>query len=296
MNPALIRPVLSRCGALLALLVLAALNADAAGWPRSSIYPPKPELAELPLKVVDKLVVNAANLERTVAYGKCEEQGIREIYALLQSARYEEMWAFAPGPRAADCRWYEVGRDIEENVEGTSVRIDRPFLAELIFAHDELHLYHFHPLHYFERCPTAARCGKLGLPRSAGQISAAGLTSNLRYAMPSPEDIYFMMDMSWLLKRRRGDSARMRHRVITPYGMVDYALTAEGQERYDYDRNLRTGGLYIALVAGNALVDDAINEIVARHPQDVDQALRYLTQTLNSRHLRVIYTPFLGRK
>lgn len=276
---------------LLALLTPAFAGAAPPTLPRSSLYPPKPAMPALPLKAVDWLTVNEVNLERTVAYGKCEEEGIREIFALLQTARYEEMWVFVPGAQPAECRWFEIGRDVQESAEGTTVRVDRPFLTELMLAHKELHLYHFHPLVYFGRCRKDPGCGPLGLPRRAGQLSDAGLISNLRYAMPSPEDIYFMMDVSWEFKHRREGEGHMRHRVITPYGMVEYALTAEGHARYDSDRNHRTGGLYIALVAGNALLDEAITEIVARHPKDIDAALHRLSQTLNSRHLRVIHTP-----
>ncbi len=276
---------------LLSLLTPAFAGAAPPPLPRSSLYPPKPAMPALPLKAVDWLTVNEVNLERTVAYGKCEEEGVREIFALLQTARYEEMWVFVPGTRPAECRWFEIGRDVQESAEGTTVRVDRTFLSELMLAHEELHLYHFHPLLYFERCPGTAGCGRLGLPRSANQVPTPALISNLRYAMPSPEDIYFMMDVSWEFKHRREGGGRMRHRVITPYGMVEYALTPEGQARYDYDRNQRTGGLYIALVAGNALLDEAITEIVAQHPKDVDAALHRLSQTLNNRHLRVTYTP-----
>ena len=37
--------------------------------------------------------------------------------------------------------------------------------------------------------------------------------------------------------------------------MVDYALTPAGKKMFANDRHLRTAGLYIKLVAANALVD-----------------------------------------
>ncbi len=73
--------------------------------------------------------------------------------------------------------------------------------------------------------------------------------------------------------------------------MVDYALTPEGQERFDYDRNLRTGGLYIALLAGNALLDDRIEQIISVSRSGVRDAMTLLVQNMNSRYLRVLYIP-----
>ncbi|MDX1487920.1 MAG: hypothetical protein R3268_06955, partial [Acidiferrobacterales bacterium] len=134
-------------------------------------------------------------------------------------------------------------------------------------------------------------CDYLGLPRRADQISTEGLVTNLRYAMPSPEDIYFMMDVSWEFRRRGHRQGRIVNRVVSPYGIVDYALTPEGEERFNYDRNLRTGGLYIALVAGNALLDENIEQILSARPQSMDDALTLLVQSMNSRNLRVTHFP-----
>jgi hypothetical protein len=275
-----------------AAFALALSLVPGAAWARGTLYPPGPPMPALPPKVVDQLVVNTTNVERTVIYGKCEAEGVREIFELLKTALVEEIWAHVPGAGPHECKWIEIGRDITTGPEGTTIRVDRPFLAQLMMEHDELHLYHFHPLAYFERCTNDTDCGPLSLPRRAGQIAAEGLVLNLRYAMPSPEDIYFMMDVSWELNRRRAGRGKILHRVITPYGLVEYALTGEGQERFDNDRNLRTGGLYIALVAGNTLLDDPISAFIERHPNDVAEALSQLAATLNTRYLRVSFRPF----
>ena len=100
-----------------------------------------------------------------------------------------------------------------------------------------------------------------------------------------------MMDVSWEFKRRGHGQGHIVNRVISPYGVVDYALTTEGQERFDYDRNLRTGGLYIALLAGNALLDDSIERIISAGHSRVRDALTLLVQSMNSRYLRVLYIP-----
>lgn len=285
-----VRPVRSRYVSA-ALLLVGSMAAPAVEWYRSHIYPAGPPMPPLPLQTVDRLVINTANIKRTIAYGKCEDQGIREIFALLKTASVEEMWVFVPGKHQHDCRWIEIGRDIASRSEGTTIRVDRPYLTDLMVEHDEFHFYHFHPLAYFERCLPKADCDYLGLPRRADQISTEGLVTNLRYAMPSPEDIYFMMDVSWEFKRRGHRQGKIVNRVISPYGIVDYALTPEGEERFNYDRNLRTGGLYIALVAGNALLDENIEQIISAKPSSMNDALTLLVRSMNSRNLRVTFFP-----
>jgi hypothetical protein len=109
--------------------------------------------------------------------------------------------------------------------------------------------------------------------------------------MPSAEDIYFMMDVSWEFDQRRGDDGRIMNNVVTPYGVLSYALTDAGEEKFFEERSLRTGGLYIKLKAANALLDDQINAIIKKHPNDIREALEQLVQSLNSKYLRVTYTP-----
>ncbi len=269
-------------------LLLFVSSANAANdIPKSTMYPPKPPLPPLSLSVVDRLAVNVANLERNVTFGKSEQDGITEIKALLKDSRFEEIWAFVPGDQVTDAVWFEIGRDIEETVDGMAIRVDRPFLRQIMRKHSHIHLYHFHPLTYFERCPPDMGCGDPAVPRHANQVSRAGFVANMRYAMPSPEDIYFMMDVSWEFNRIRGKDGEIRHRVVTPYGVVEYALTAEGQARFDADRNLRTGGLYIALVAGNVLLDETISAIVDNVSDEADLVLKHLIRKMNSRNLRV---------
>lgn len=276
---------------ILFIIAYTPVASSAGSYPKSSMYPPRPELEPLPESLSDHLSVNIANLERKLVRGKPEKDGVAEIVMLLKDSRFEEMWAFVPGERADDATWYEIGRDVTETVDGMAIRVDRPFLAQLMREHRQLHLYHFHPLSYFERCRRDTSCGDPAVPRNTTQASKEDLITNVRYAMPSPEDIYFMMDVSWEFKRIRGGEGELRHRVVTPYGVVDYALTAEGQARYDYDRSLRTGGLYIALVAGNALLDEAIAGIVNDIPGDIDEILQRVANNLSGRHLRVLYTP-----
>ncbi|MFQ5994537.1 MAG: hypothetical protein ACE5K1_05540 [Acidiferrobacterales bacterium] len=232
-----------------------------------------------PLKPVSKLIVNTTNTERTIASDKCELEGIQDIIELMKHSSYEEMWVYLP----KTCQWIEIGINEKAGDEAASVNIDRAFLTQVLIQSSLADLYHFHPLAYFRKCSEAALCGSRSLTRDE-------LISNLRYAMPSPEDIYFMMDITWQFDQVQSAHGRMRHRVVTPYGIVEFALTETGKEKFALDRDLRTAGLYIKLVAANALVDDNIESIVGDHP-NASEALASLVENLNSTHLRVTHAP-----
>lgn len=251
------------------------------------VYPPSTPMPQLSVRYVDELVVNTANVERTVANNKCESQGIREIVELMKRERFEELWIFLP----ETCSWIEIGRHVTSGPDEATIRVDKTFLAEAMANYRELHLYHFHPLSYFEKCKDKVKCNRFSLPTAAGQISEQGLILNLRYAMPSVEDIYFMMNVSWEFDQRRDGDGRIVNRVVTPYGVLSYALTDAGEEKFFEERSLRTGGLYIKLRAANALLDDQIDSIINEHPNDIRKALQKLVQSLNNRFLRVTYTP-----
>ncbi len=251
------------------------------------VYPPSTPMPQLSVRHVDQIVVNAANVERTVAKNKCESKGIREIVELIKRERFEELWIFLPDT----CSWVEIGRHVTSGPDEATIRVDRTYLAKAMVNHKELHLYHFHPLAYFERCKDSIRCDQFSLPTVADQISEQGLISNLRYAMPSAEDIYFMMDVSWEFDQRRDDDGRIVNSVVTPYGVLSYALTNAGEKKFFEERSLRTGGLYIKLTTANALLDDQIDSIIKKHPNGIREALEKLVQSLNNKFLRVTYTP-----
>lgn len=279
-------------GVLQAALILAAGTASADYPSRGSIYAPRVDGPALPFKQVDQLLINTSNRYRLVVEDKCEAAGVSELLQLLKVSRFEEMWAFVPADeRGGRCTWYELGREVVAAGNEATVRVDRDFLTSLMRRHDELRLYHFHPLVYFERCANRRDCNAFGLPIRPEQIAQARLIDNLRYTMPSPEDVYFMMDVTWQFDQERAGTGKLINRVATPYGIVGYALTQAGKERFADDRHLRTAGLYIKLVAANALVDENIGDIIARNPDSVEDALRKLVQKLNSRYLRVYYIP-----
>ncbi len=282
----------ARIGIFSATFLLAATTIWADGKFSRPVYAPSIPMPTLSSTYVNKLVVNSSNLERTVAQDKCESQGIREIAELMKSSTFEEMWVFIPDAEPSKkCKWIEIGRDAIAAAHEATVKVDRTFLAKAMVEHNELHLYHFHPLAYFETCGDGIICDELSLPITASQISEKGLLSNLRYGMPSPEDIYFMMDISWEFDQRRGGDAKIVNRVVTPYGVLDYALTEEGRQRFEMERGLRTAGLYIKLVAANALFDDNIHRIVKKNPDSISSVVQQLVQSMNNKNLRVTLIP-----
>ena len=251
------------------------------------VYPPSTPMALLPVRYVDQLVVNTSDFERTIAKNKCESQGIREIVELMKRERFEELWIFLP----ETCSWIEIGRHVTSGPNEATIRVDRTYLAKEMVNSKELHLYHFHPLIYFERCKDSSRCDRFSLPLAGGEISEQGLISNLRYSMPSAEDIYFMMDVSWEFDQRRDGDGRIMNSVVTPYGVFSYALTDAGEEKFFEERSLRTGGLYIKLTAANALLDDQIDAVIKKHPDNIRESLEELVESLNNKYLRVSYAP-----
>ena len=78
---------------------------------------------------------------------------------------------------------------------------------------------------------------------------------------------------------------------ISPYGIVDYALTEKGLEKYEVERFGRSEGLCIAWVTASRLADDRVEKIVRDNPGDLVETVGKLAQTLNSEYLRVSYSP-----
>ncbi len=57
------------------------------------------------------------------------------------------------------------------------------------------------------------------------------------------------------------------------------------------ERGLRTAGLYIKLVAANALFDDNIHRIVKKNPDSISSVVQQLVQSMNNKNLRVTLIP-----
>jgi hypothetical protein len=239
-----------------------------------------------PIRMVGTLGVNASNADRSVADGKCEREGVREIRSLLEQSGIEELWAFLPraGP-AGSCQWHEIGRNEQSGVDEALVDVDWEYLEALMTGNDAVHLYHFHPRVFFDYANSSSASG----PEDSFQRA---LVTDLRFSMPSPADIHFMMEITSRFHLRHPRGGDIRNRVVTPYGLVDYALTEAGRARYESDKDARTQGLYIKYVAASALDDTSIEAIVAGYPNDIAAAMQRLVASLNTKYLRIEFSPF----
>jgi hypothetical protein len=170
------------------------------------------------------------------------------------------------------------------------VHIDWDYLALLMASESELNLYHFHPLAYFE-CADQAACAKRRQSQGDPAATDAPMISNLIFSMPSPADIHFMMETTWQFHQHHTNGGVIRHRVVTPHGTVEFALTEAGFAKYASDRGARTQGLYIKWVAASKLGEERIRIIVDESAGDFAGALQRLVESLNTRYLRVTYFP-----
>lgn len=235
------------------------------------------------------LRANASNTMRYVVNGICERQGVREISEILKRSDFEEMWAFLPRAHdAKNCQWHEIGHDEKSESDSAHVRVDMAYLEQLMAANTEIHLYHFHPLRYFE-CAAKTNCPQAATPGQTGSPDRRWIT-DLVFSMPSPSDVYFMMDVTSRFFRRHQGRGTIRHRVVTPYGLVDYGLTDKGLAKFDSERHERSGGLYITWIAANALADDYVELVIKDRPGSLIAGVRRLAQTLNTEFLRVEHT------
>jgi len=231
------------------------------------------------------LRANASNAERYIVKGLCERDGIRQVARILQRSEVEEMWAFLPH----ECQWHEIGREEKSEAEKSYLRVDMDYLAGLMAANADIHLVHFHPGRYFEcaeraDCPKRARAGRAAMPDKRW-------ITDLVYSMPSPSDVLFMMNVTSRFYRTHHPHGTILHKVVTPYGVVDYGLTAEGLARYESERNGRSQGIYIPMVMASALDDDRVEQVVKENPRSISAAVPRLARSLNTEFLRVEHTP-----
>lgn len=243
------------------------------------------------LRVVESLQVNTSNQYRMVVFHKCEAQGLEEILSLVASSRFEELWAFIPKGESPVCQWIELGAEVSAKSESASIKVDWDYLELLMAKYPRLYLYHFHPLEYFRSCARGPECSKRSVPLRAGEAAVPDLVVNLQYAMPSAEDIYFMSECAWRLDQHH-PTGFMRHRVVSPYGMVEYSLSDSGKRKYAENRGSRMEGLYIKLIAANSLADDHVQKTLRDSSGDVKATLRRLVASMNSANLGVTFQPF----
>jgi len=261
----------------LALLLLCAATAPGAE--------PDRQIRHLP-----QLRANASNTERYVVSGVCEREGVRQMAQILKRAEFEEMWAFLPRAHGtAICEWHEIGREERSASDSASLRVDMAYLEKLMRENAEIHVFHFHPLRYFE-CAARARCPRQAPAGRAGTFDRRWI-ADLVFSMPSPSDVHFMMDVTSRFYRGRAGGGTIRHKVVTPHGVVDYGLTEQGLAKFDAERNSRSEGLYITWVVASALDDERVEWVIREQPRSIVAGVRRLAQTLNTEFLRVSYVP-----
>lgn len=244
--------------------------------------------SERPIRLVDQLSVNSSNKERLVTLTRSESEGIAQIRTLMSRSPVEELWAFLPASQNGDAGcWVEIGGEVRSESELSSVKVDWSYLWKLVDRFSDIGIYHFHPLSYFEGCATEQSCNDFTVPLSVKGVSAHGLINNLRFSMPSPADIHFMMETSWRFEHAHPRSGAMRHRLVSPYGLVEYGLTRSGKARYAENRNTRMEGLYIKQVAANVLSDENIAALAAASPLDLGTTVKELARGMSSDYLRV---------
>ena len=244
-----------------------------------------------PVSYSAQLRANASNAERHVVTGVCESDGVRQMAQILKRSDLEEMWAFLPrASGTGGCQWHEIGREEKSDGDGARLRVDMEYLKTLMAANAELHVYHFHPLKYFE-CASHADCSRATAPGETGSFDRRWI-SDIVFSMPSPSDVHFMMDLTSRFHRRYQPGGTIKHKVVTPYGVVSYGLTEAGLARFEAERFGRSEGLYITWVAASRLADDHVKQVIQEGPGSIMAAVRRLSQTLNSQYLWVSHGTF----
>ena len=238
-----------------------------------------------PIRIVARLGVNTLNAQRFVAYGKCEHEGVREITTLLAHSKVEELWAYLPRGQPSDsCQWHEIGRNEHSGTDNAYVDVDWAYLETLMAENSSVYLYHFHPLTFFGYA--------IASPSDKREESFEGaIVADLRFSMPSPADIHFMMEITSRFHQYHPRGGDIRNSVVTPYGIVDYALTEAGRTKYESDKDARTQGLYIKYVAASALGDESIEAIIDQNSSDIALSMKELVEVLNTQYLRLVFSP-----
>jgi hypothetical protein len=157
-------------------------------------------------------------------------------------------------------------------------------------ANTELHVYHFHPLKYFE-CASHADCSGATSPVETGLFDRRWVT-DLVFSMPSPSDVHFMMDLTARFHETYQPGGAIKHKVVTPYGVVSYGLTDEGLARFKAERFGRSEGLYITWVSASRLADEHVEGVIKKRPGSIMAVVRRLAQTLNTQYLWVSHGTF----
>jgi hypothetical protein len=243
------------------------------------------------ISYASQLRANASNAVRDVVNGVCEREGVQQISQILKRSDVEEMWVFLPrANETGECQWHEIGREEKSAADSARLRVDMEYLGKLMAANTELHVYHFHPLKYFE-CASHADCSGATSPVETGLFDRRWVT-DLVFSMPSPSDVHFMMDLTARFHETYQPGGAIKHKVVTPYGVVSYGLTDEGLARFKAERFGRSEGLYITWVSASRLADEHVEGVIKKRPGSIMAVVRRLAQTLNTQYLWVSHGTF----
>lgn len=130
-------------------------------------------------------------------------QGEAQMAALLDTAEFEELWAFLPD----EGRWVEVGCCERSTPMGNYIGVEA-YLLDLMRAHAELAVYH---IHYHTRF------------QKENYNAAKRRQKVLEEALPSPDDMEAMLTLTRRFRALQ-PAGRVTWRIVSRHGVTTYGL------------------------------------------------------------------------
>ncbi|MFH1638208.1 MAG: hypothetical protein ABIB71_07310 [Candidatus Woesearchaeota archaeon] len=168
----------------------------------------------LKLKYAESLAEDV-NPPHIAAVQQSEKEGIKEIRRLVQESPKEKAWAYLP-----DGLWIQASKKPKNGI----IEADTKTLKKLMKENDEILHYHFHPNNSPEIETVIKELSKAN-PEDLSNLKEALTICD---AMPSKEDIYFMIEISKKFYKRH-PKGKMLHKACSLHGIVEYSLTEEGK-------------------------------------------------------------------
>ncbi len=216
-----------------------------------------------------------------------EAEGARQILSLTKLSVLEEQWAYLPGPGI----WVEVGVNEDLGPLGPQVESDGDYLAHLIRTFDRVHLYHFHPQHYFASEEAVAIVYDLTTPVDG---LAAEERAAIALALPSPTDVASSASVAVMNQELHTDG-EVRNFVVSPYGIVEYQPTRVGRQRLASERGhpLATTMRDMTTITAVRRASFNVERTVAARPGlVVSELILTLCQQLSGPDYMMEYVPF----
>ncbi|MFC1723007.1 hypothetical protein ACFL0V_02630 [Nanoarchaeota archaeon] len=168
---------------------------------------------------VDQPVVDTNLMIRTWVEGIPPKRLFRSLTQLAADSDLEEAWAYMPQTETL----IETGY-LEKSDE---VRVDTPFLLELIRNNDEVYELHIHPPKHQERKDLAKKLSTL--PETPGNYLKAA--QQLGEAAASRQDVYAMLSL-YASATEENPDVNLRSFVVSEHGVVEYTVTPLGLEYF----------------------------------------------------------------